>query len=64
MVFFNWIGANIGTILISLGLAALVAGIVVKMVLDKKKAKAGKAWSDTREASCSAFFLLPPCPRP
>lgn len=43
MVFFNWIGANIGTILISLGLAALVAGIVVKMVLDKKKAKAGKA---------------------
>ena len=42
MEVFSWIDAHIGTILISLGLAALVAGIVVWMVLDKKKAKAGK----------------------
>ena len=35
-----WLGNNIGTILISLALAALVALVIVKMVKDKKKGKA------------------------
>ncbi len=35
----SWLVSNLATILISLGLAALVAGIVVKMVRDKKRGK-------------------------
>ncbi len=43
MGFMNWISGNIGTILISLGLAALVAGIVIGMVRGKRKAGKKKA---------------------
>lgn len=35
----GWISDNIGTIVISLILIAIVAGIIVKMVRDKKKGK-------------------------
>ncbi len=35
----SWISDNIGTIVISLILIAIVAGIIVKMVRDKKKGK-------------------------
>lgn len=35
----SWISDNIGTIVISLILIAIVTGIIVKMVRDKKKGK-------------------------
>ena len=35
----NWIGANLGTILIALALAAVVAAIVAGMVRDRRKGK-------------------------
>ena len=36
---FEWIGKNIGTILIAAVLAALVALIIVKLVSDRKKGR-------------------------
>ena len=33
----NWLAANLGTILIALALALLVAGIIVKLRKDKKR---------------------------
>ena len=36
---FEWIGENIGTIVICLVLAAIVAAIIIKLIMNKKKGK-------------------------
>ena len=36
---FQWIGENAGTVIVSIALVALVAGIVIRMYKDKKQGK-------------------------
>ena len=36
---FQWIGENMGTIVVSIALIALVAGIVIRMRKDRKQGK-------------------------
>ena len=36
---FQWIGENAGTIIVSIALAGLAAGIVIRMRKDKKRGK-------------------------
>ena len=46
-----WLGNNIGTILISLALAALVALVIVKMVKDKARPPVAEAAPTARCAA-------------
>ena len=49
---------------LGLGAAALSVGELAEPSASAFAASAKSISSVTREASCSAFFLLPPCPRP
>ena len=53
---FEWIGKNIGTIIIAAILAALVALIIVKLVGDRKKGKSASCG-----CGCDACALHDKC---
>lgn len=49
---FQWISANIGTIVISIVLIAIIAAIIISMIRDKKKGKSVSCGGDC--SSCRA----------
>ena len=53
---FEWIGKNIGTIIIAAVLAALVALIIVKLIGDRKKGKSASC-----SCGCEACALHDKC---